>query len=161
MKYMKLACEKSSARKLNLSILFPKARVPVSDRRSEANLENFVYNKWREPINITATSQLCDWNVKVHRILVVKLPHWTEIMWIWKDYKRINYPSRSHSLKSLLLKYLLEAVLSWCLIFTGTLQPRITVELLLSEYCLHMAANTDNQYHFFLFFSIKSRGYWS
>lgn len=75
MKCMTLACEKSLARKLNLSISFPKAQVPMSDRKSEANLKNSVYNKWRQLINITASSQLCDWNVKLHRILVVKLPH--------------------------------------------------------------------------------------
>lgn len=47
----------------------------MSEIKSEANLENSVYNKWNQPINITATIQFCDWNVKLHRTLVVKLPH--------------------------------------------------------------------------------------
>lgn len=47
----------------------------MSDRKSEVNLENSVYNKWKQPINITPTSQFCDWNAKLHTTLVVKLPH--------------------------------------------------------------------------------------
>lgn len=47
----------------------------LSDRRSDTTLEDAVYNTQRQLINTTAASQLCDRNIKPHRILVVKLPH--------------------------------------------------------------------------------------
>jgi len=77
MKCRKAVCEKNQARKLNFSISWLTARAPVSAARSSlrANQENSVYNKWWQPINISATSQLCDWNVKLQTMLVAKLPH--------------------------------------------------------------------------------------